>query len=141
MLRRYLSGMQPVDGMGPVGEVLIKPDPGTFVTLPYAPGVAAMLSDQVNPDGMPWDGYTRTFLKQAIDESLCYSASGFHLAHDYIIDLVAALNKQGLEVEHYYPALGSARMVDIRTGRDVDDFHHVFFIVNSVTNPVVAATG
>jgi glutamine synthetase len=41
-----------------------------------------------------------------IDESLCYSATGFHLAHDYTIDLVDALIKQGLEVEHYYPELG-----------------------------------
>jgi len=123
--------------MGPVGEVRIKPDSNTFVTLPYAWGVAAMLSDQVNPDGTPWGGCARTFLKQAIadlaaegyelqasfepeftlgrregaelkpvDESLCYSATGFHLAHDYTIDLVDALNKQGLEVEHYYPELG-----------------------------------
>jgi glutamine synthetase len=91
----------------------------------------------VNPDGTPWGGCARTFLKQAIadlaaegyelqasfepeftlgrregaelepvDESLCYSATGFHLAHDYTIDLVDALNKQGLEVEHYYPELG-----------------------------------
>src|ERR1700758_1797439 len=89
------------------------------------------------PDGSPWDGCTRTFLKMAIaeiagegyelqasfepefslghyedasllpiDESLCYSATGFHLAHDYTIDLVDALIKQGLEVEHYYPELG-----------------------------------
>ena len=96
-----------------------------------------MLADQVNPDGSPWDGCARTFLKQAvaelaaegyelqasfepefslgrhegasftpIDESLCYSATGFHLAHDYTIDLVDALIKQGLEVEHYYPELG-----------------------------------
>jgi glutamine synthetase len=137
MAMSMMDELQPVDGMGPVGEVRIKPDPNTFVTLPYAPGAAAMLSDQVNPDGTPWDGCTRTFLKQAIaalaaegyelqasfepeftlgrregaeltpiDESLCYSATGFHLAHDYIIDLVAALNKQGLEVEHYYPELG-----------------------------------
>src|ERR1700678_3037587 len=102
--------LQPVDGVGPVGEVRIKPDPETFVVLPYAPGAAAMLADQVNPDGSPWDGCARTFLKQAIaelaakgyelqasfepefslgryegvsfapiDESLCYSATGFHL--------------------------------------------------------------
>ena len=137
MAMSMVDELQPVDGMGPVGEVRIKPDPNTFVTLPYAFGVAAMLSDQVNPDGTPWDGCARTFLKQAIaelategyelqaafepeftlgrregadllpaDESLCYSATGFHLAHDYIIDLVEALNKQGLEVEHYYPELG-----------------------------------
>ena len=137
MAMSMMDELQPVAGMGPVGEVRIKPDSNTFVTLPYAPGAAAMLSDQVNPDGTPWGGCARTFLKQAIadlaaegyelqasfepeftlgrregaeldpvDESLCYSATGFHLAHDYTIDLVDALNKQGLEVEHYYPELG-----------------------------------
>jgi glutamine synthetase len=146
MAMSMMDQLQPVDGMGPVGEVRITPDPNTFVTLPYAFGVAAMLSDQVNPDGTPWDGCARTFLKQAIaelaaegyelqaafepeftlgrregaellpiDESLCYSATGFHLAHDYTIDLVEALNKQGLEVEHYYPELGHGQQeVSIR---------------------------
>jgi glutamine synthetase len=137
MAMSMMDELAPVDGMGPVGEVRIKPDANTFVTLPYAFGVAAMLSDQVNPDGTPWDGCARTFLRQAvtdlasegyelqaafepeftlgrregteltpIDESPCYSATGFHLAHDYTIDLVGALNRQGLEVEHYYPELG-----------------------------------
>ena len=146
MAMSMMDELQPVEGMGPVGEVRIVPDPNTFVTLPYAFGVAAMLSDQVNPDGTPWDGCARTFLKQAIaelaaegyelqaafepeftlgrregaellpnDESLCYSATGFHLAHDYTIDLVEALNKQGLEVEHYYPELGHGQQeVSIR---------------------------
>ena len=137
MAMSMVDELAPVDGMGPVGEVRIQPDPGTFVTLPYAPGAAAMLADQVNPDGSPWEGCARTFLKQAVaelaaegyelqasfepefslghhegasftplDESLCYSATGFHLAHDYTIDLVDALLSQGLEVEHYYPELG-----------------------------------
>jgi glutamine synthetase len=137
MAMSMMDELAPVEGMGPVGEVRIKPDPSTFTALPYAPGAAAMLADQVNPDGSPWDGCARTFLKQAIaelaregyelqasfepeftlgrhegasftpiDESLCYSATGFHLAHDYTIDLVGALIKQGLEVEHYYPELG-----------------------------------
>ena len=137
MAMSMMDELSPVEGMGPVGEVRIKPDPDTFVTLPYAPGAGAMLADLVNPDGSPWDGCARTFLKRAIaelagegyelqasfepeftlgrhegasftpiDESLCYSATGFHLAHDYTIDLVDALLKQGLEVEHYYPELG-----------------------------------
>jgi glutamine synthetase len=137
MAMSMVDELAPVDRMGPVGEVRLKPDPGTWVTLPYAPGAAAMLADQVNPDGSPWGGCARTFLKQAVaelaaegyelqasfepefslghhegasftplDESLCYSATGFHLAHDYTIDLVDALLNQGLEVEHYYPELG-----------------------------------
>ena len=137
MAMSMMDELAPVEGMGPVGEIRIKPDTATFVTLPYAPGAAAMLADQVNPDGSAWDGCARTFLKQAIvelaaegfelqasfepeftlgryegasftpiDESLCYSSTGFHLAHDYTIDLVDALIQQGLEVEHYYPELG-----------------------------------
>ena len=137
MAMSMMDELSPVAELGPVGEIRLVPDPDTFVTLPYAPGAAAMLADQVNPDGTPWDGCARTFLRQAVaelaaegfdlqasfepefslgrhegasftplDESLCYSATGFHLAHDYTIDLVDALIKQGLEVEHYYPELG-----------------------------------
>lgn len=137
MAMSLMDELSPVEGMGPVGEVRIKPDPDTFVVLPYAPGAAAMLADQANPDGTPWDGCARTFLRQATaelaehgyelqasfepeftlgridgdqlipnDESLCYSATGFHLAHDFAVDLVEALNEQGIEVEHYYPELG-----------------------------------
>src|SRR6201987_2721921 len=143
MAMSMLDHLQPVDGMGPVGEVRIMRDPATFVPLPYAPGAGAMLADQVHPGGEPWDGCARTYLKQAIadlaaegyaataafepeftlgrpepgpaggpdrlvpnDDSLCYSATGFHLAQDYTMDLLAALTAQGLRPEHYYPELG-----------------------------------
>jgi glutamine synthetase len=143
MAMTMLDTLQPVEGMGPVGEVRIKPDPATFVELPYAPGAGAMLADLVRPDGEPWEACARSFLRQAIaeleasgytmsaafepeftigrrepdpdggqdrlvpvDDSLCYSVTGFHQAHDYTIDLVRALNAQGLQVEHYYPELG-----------------------------------
>jgi len=143
MAMSMLDHLQPVDGMGPVGEIRIMPDSATFVPLPYAPGAGAMLADQVLPSGEPWDGCARTYLKQAIaaaaaegyavtaafepeftlgrreadpgggpdrlvpnDDSLCYSATGFHLAHGYTMDLLAALTAQGLRPEHYYPELG-----------------------------------
>src|SRR5437667_3625364 len=142
MAMSMLDHLRPVDGMGPVGEVRIMPDPATFVPLPYAPGAGAMLADQVLPSGEPWDGCARTYLKQAIaaaaaegyavtaafepeftlgrreadpaggpdrlvpnDDSLCYSATGFHLAHDFAMDLLGALSAQGLRPEHYYPEL------------------------------------
>src|SRR5580700_9136156 len=152
MAMTMLDTLQPVDGMGPVGEVRIKPDPDTLVSLPYAPGAGAMLADLVRPDGQPWEACSRTFLKQAIaelasegyameaafepeftvgrrepdpaggpdrlvptDDSLCYSATGFHQAHDIVMDLVAALEAQGLQVEHYYPELGHGQQeVSIR---------------------------
>jgi glutamine synthetase len=143
MAMSMLDHLQPVEGMGPVGEVRIMPDPATFVPLPYAPGAGAMLADQVQPGGEPWDGCARTYLKQAIadlaaagyaataafepeftlgfrepdpaggpdrlvpnDDSLCYSATGFHRAHDFTVDLLSALTAQGLQPEHYYPELG-----------------------------------
>jgi glutamine synthetase len=152
MAMSMLDHLQPVDGMGPVGEVRIMPDPATFVRLPYAPGAAAMLADLVHPDGQPWDACARTYLKQAIadlasqgyaasaafepeftlgrreaspdggpdrlvpnDDSLCYSATGFHLAHDYTADLLQGLQAQGMVVEHYYPELGHGQQeVSIR---------------------------
>ncbi|HYK30218.1 MAG TPA: glutamine synthetase family protein [Streptosporangiaceae bacterium] len=152
MAMSMLDSLQPVAGMGPVGEVRIKPDPSTLVALPYAPGAAAMLADLVQQDGTPWEACARTFLKQAIkaladegyamsaafepeftlgrrepdpaggpdrlvpaDDSLCYSATGFHLAHEYAMELVRALNEQGLRVEHYYPELGHGQQeVSIR---------------------------
>ena len=126
MAMSMLDSLQPVEGMGPVGEVRIVPDPSTFVLLPYAPGAAAMLADLVQPGGEPWDGCSRTFLKQAIaelaaegyavhasfepeftlgrreagpdggpdrlvpvDDSLCYSSTGFALAHDFAMELLA----------------------------------------------------
>src|ERR1700761_3381175 len=145
MAMSMLDELQPVAGMGPVGEVRIVPDPETFVTLPYAPGAGAMLADLVKPDGDPWEACPRTFLKQAlvelagegyaaqaafepeftvgvreaspaaptipdrlipIDDSLCYSSTGFHQGHEFTMELVAAMEAQGLEVEHYYPELG-----------------------------------
>jgi glutamine synthetase len=146
MAMSMMDTLQPVDGMGPVGEVRLVPDPATYVTLPYAPGAGAMLADLVQPDGTPWDGCARTFLKQAIaalaaegyglsaafepeftvgrreagpdggpdilapvDDSLCYSATGFHQAHDFVMELMQAFEAQGLQVEHYYPELGDGQ--------------------------------
>jgi glutamine synthetase len=59
-----LDQLQPVEGMGPIGEVRLVPDPDTFTVLPYAPRTAAMLSDHVGLDGEPYPGGPRTFLKR-----------------------------------------------------------------------------
>jgi glutamine synthetase len=61
-----LDQLQPVAGMGPVGEVRIVPDPDSFVVLPYAPHSAAMMSDLVQLDGRPWGACPRSFLKRML---------------------------------------------------------------------------
>jgi len=59
-----LDQLQPVAGMGPVGEVRLVPDPSTFRVLPYAPHVGAVLTDHVALDGQPAPVCQRSFLKR-----------------------------------------------------------------------------
>jgi len=59
-----LDQLQPIDGMGPVGEVRLVPDPNTFRVLPYAPHTGAMVVDHVLLDGAPAPVCQRSFLKR-----------------------------------------------------------------------------
>jgi glutamine synthetase len=59
-----LDQLQPVVGMGPVGEVRLVPDPDTFTVLPYAPRTAAMIVDLVTLAGEPAREDARSFLKR-----------------------------------------------------------------------------
>ena len=59
-----LDQLQPVDGLGPVGEVRLVPDARTFTVIPYAPRSAVMLVDHVRLDGAPYDVCARQFLKR-----------------------------------------------------------------------------
>src|SRR5207244_860272 len=59
-----LDQLQPVEGMGPVGEVRLVPDPETFRVLPYAPRSGAMLVDLLQLSGEPAPQCPRSFLKR-----------------------------------------------------------------------------
>ena len=59
-----LDQLQPVEGMGPVGEIRLVPDPETFRILPYAPATGAMLVDQLTLGGEPAPVDQRAFLKR-----------------------------------------------------------------------------
>src|SRR5215216_2571982 len=59
-----LDQLQPVEGMGPVGEIRLAPDLDTFRVLPYAPRSAALLCDQLALDSSPAPVCQRTFLKR-----------------------------------------------------------------------------
>jgi glutamine synthetase len=59
-----LDQLQPVEGMGPVGEIRLVPDPETFTVLPYAPHTAAILADHLRLDGQPYEAGPRNFLKR-----------------------------------------------------------------------------
>lgn len=55
-----------VEGMRPIGEFRLIPDPETFVILPYVPNTGSMLCDLIRLDGQPWEACPRTFLKRMV---------------------------------------------------------------------------
>ncbi|HEX6384687.1 MAG TPA: glutamine synthetase family protein [Anaerolineae bacterium] len=61
-----LDQLQPVEGLGPVGEIRLVPDTESLVILPYAPHSAAMMCDMLALDREPWGACPRDFLKRMI---------------------------------------------------------------------------
>jgi glutamine synthetase len=59
-----LDQLQAVEGMGPVGEVRLVPDPDTFAVVPYAPGAAVLLVDMTDLDHRPHPACPRGFLRR-----------------------------------------------------------------------------
>ena len=74
-----LDQLQPCEGMGPVGEIRLVPDPDSFVVLPYAPNGAAMMCDMLTLDRQPWAACPRSFLKRMIvraaDQGMTFQAT------------------------------------------------------------------
>jgi glutamine synthetase len=132
-----LDQLQPLEGMGPVGEIRLVPDPATFRVLPYAPHLGVMLVDHLRLDGEPAPVCQRSFLKRMegrlaqrgtklevafenefslatvvdgqfvpIDSGLCFSTISATAAQDYVDELAAALDRQGIGLEQYYSELG-----------------------------------
>ena len=61
-----LDHLAPYEGMGPVGEIRLVPDPSTFVIAPYAPHSGAVLVDMITLDGTPYAADGRAFLKRMV---------------------------------------------------------------------------
>src|SRR5213080_2762203 len=79
-----LDHLASVEGMGPVGEIRLVPDPSTFAIAPYAPHTATVLVDMQTLDGQPYAADGRFFLKRMIDRA----------ANDYDLSLVAAFEPE-----------------------------------------------
>src|SRR5579884_4259975 len=83
-----VESLAPVEGMGPVGEFRLIPDPKTFVILPYAPSTGSMMCDMIRLDGQPWEAFPRTFLKRMIarlaKEGMRAEAA---VEHEFYLDL------------------------------------------------------
>ena len=79
-----LDHLASVDGMGPVGEIRLVPDPTTFAIAPYAPHTATVLVDMQTLDGQPYAADGRAFLKRMIARA----------ADDHDLSLVAAFEPE-----------------------------------------------
>jgi glutamine synthetase len=55
-----------IEGMEPVGEIRLVPDPATFTVLPWSPGSASVLCDQLDHDRRDWGACPRSYLKAMI---------------------------------------------------------------------------
>jgi glutamine synthetase len=53
-----------IEGMGPVGEFRLVPDPSTFVVLPYVGETACLFGEMYTLDGTPWAACPRAFLRR-----------------------------------------------------------------------------
>jgi glutamine synthetase len=64
-----LDQLQPVDGLGPVGEIRLVPDLESYAPLPYAPNSAAMMANMVTLGRAPWAVCARHFLQRMIERA------------------------------------------------------------------------
>ena len=93
-----LDQLQPVEGMGPVGEVRLVPDPDTFRVLPYAPNTGAVLTSHMNRDGTPAAVDQRSFLVRMI-ERLAERGLVLHAAFENEFSLAARIDDAYVPVD------------------------------------------
>lgn len=120
---------------GPIGEYVIVPDLNSFKVLPYARANGAVICDIRDIDRNPVSICARTKLKEILnkldyevcacfenefyfvikkedgtvipfDDSMCFTTKGMNTANEIILEIVDALEQQGMEVEKYYPEYG-----------------------------------
>jgi glutamine synthetase len=66
MAINLLEQMIDIEGMEPVGEIRIVPDPETFTILPWTPSSASVLCDQLDHNHLNWGACPRLFLKDVV---------------------------------------------------------------------------
>lgn len=66
MAINLLETVVDIEGMEPIGEIRLVPDPGTFTVLPWAPGSASVLCDQLGHDRLNWGACPRSYLKDVL---------------------------------------------------------------------------
>ncbi|GAC1432065.1 MAG: glutamine synthetase family protein [Chloroflexota bacterium] len=66
MAMNLLEHLVAVEGMEPVGEIRLVPDPSTFTILPWVPHSASLLCDQLDHNHQNWGACPRSYLKEMV---------------------------------------------------------------------------
>ncbi|HLX55899.1 MAG TPA: glutamine synthetase family protein [Ktedonobacteraceae bacterium] len=66
MAMNLLEQLIDIEGMEPVGEIRLVPDPETFSVLPWTPGSASLICDQLDHNHLNWGACPRSFLKEML---------------------------------------------------------------------------
>jgi len=69
MAINLLEELIDIEGMEPVGEVRLVADPDTFSVLPWTPGSASILCDQLDHNHLNWGACPRSFLKDMVAQA------------------------------------------------------------------------
>ena len=66
MAMNLLEQLIDIEGMEPVGEIRLVPDPETFSVLPWNPTSASLICDQLDHNHLNWGACPRSFLKDML---------------------------------------------------------------------------
>ena len=114
MAINLLEELQVVEGMEPVGEIRLVPDPGTFSVLPWDPLSASVICDQLDHDGKDWGACQRSFLKRAVARA---ASMGVHIEATFENEFYLAREVDGryvpLEPVPVYSSIGLDQTADV----------------------------
>jgi len=66
MAINLLEQLVPIEGMEPVGEIRLVPDPASFSALPWTPSSGGLLCDQLDHNREDWGACPRSYLKRMV---------------------------------------------------------------------------
>ena len=118
MAMNSLDQLQAVDGMGPVGEIRLVPDPESFAVLPYAPHSAAMSCDMLTRDRTAWGACPRSFLKRMRERA---AARGWRLEASFEAEFSLARREEDGSYEPFDRALCFSSIAMTEAGAFADE--------------------
>ena len=95
MAMNLLEQLVSVDGMEPVGEIRLVPDPETFTVLPWTPSSASMLCDQLDHNHQDWGACPRSFLKRTVSDA---RELGIHIEATFENEFYLAREQDGVYI-------------------------------------------